>query len=91
MGGNRIMEPIKHAGVRRKGKSLRQLAEVTGRSTRWVSMYTSEPREDYLARAEERGRRVLELRAEGKTIRAIAEELDVSVGTVHRHIKAARK
>lgn len=81
---------VRHAGVRRNGKTLKQLAKDVRKSERWVATYTSEPREEYLARAEERREAVLRLRREGKSIRAIAEELGVSVGTVHRHIKAAR-
>lgn len=64
---------------------------MVGKSPRHVMRKFAEPREDYLRRAEETRRKVLKLREEGKTIRAIASELDVSVGTVHRHIKAARE
>lgn len=76
---------------RRRGKSIRELARLKNVSPASVARYTSEPREEYLARAEERREAVLRLRREGKTIRAIAEELGVSVGTVHRHIKAAEE
>lgn len=82
---------VRHAGVRRNGKTVKQLAEAVGKSERWVATYTSEPREEYLARAESRREAVLRLRAEGKTIRAIADELGVSVGSVHRYIKQARE
>lgn len=77
-------------GVRRNGKTARELAEMVGKSERTVMRHFAEPREEYLARAESRGEAVLRLRREGKSIRAIAAELGVSVGTVHRHIKAAR-
>lgn len=81
----------RHGGAKRAGLTYDALRRMGYTSATAAADGLLEPREDYLARAEERGRRVLELRAEGKTIRAIAEELDVSVGTVHRHIKAARR
>lgn len=77
-------------GALRNGRTARHYAEKYRVSERTIVREFSEPREEYLARAESRGEAVLRLRGEGKTIRAIAEELGVSVGTVHRHIKAAR-
>ena len=73
--------------VPRNGKSVREIAERTGFSTNTIIRWTSEPREDYLRRGHERAERIRELRAEGLTMRAIAERLDCSVGTVHRALK----
>lgn len=73
--------------IPRNGKTIREVAEGTGLSTATVERWTSEPREDYLARADEKRRRVQELRAKGLTIRAIAAETGYSVGTVHRYAK----
>ena len=78
-------------GVRRNGVTVRELAEMVGKSESTIVRKFAEPRKEYLARAEQRRKAVLRLRREGKSIRAIAEELGVSVGTVHRHIKAAEE
>lgn len=67
----------------RNGRTARDIAERTGMSIRQVQNWTSEPRETYLSRAQERREKIRELRAAGKTMRAIAAELGCSVGTVH--------
>lgn len=85
------MRTVKHGGVRRRGKTIRDLAEATGKSERWVAAVTSEPREEYLARAQERGERIVEAYRSGKTMRAVAAEFGVSVSTVQRHVKRAQE
>lgn len=80
-----------HGGAKRGGLTYKALRELGVTKTKAYKENRFEPREEYLARAEQRREAVLRLRREGKTIRAIAEELGVSVGTVHRHIKAAEK
>lgn len=75
--------------IPRNGKTVRELVEKTGFSTNTIIRWTSEPRENYLARADEKRVRVAELRAQGLTMRAIAKELGCSVGTVHRYAKEA--
>lgn len=72
--------------IPRNGKTIREVAEGTGLSTATIERWTSEPREDYLARADEKRRRVRELRAQGLSMRAIAAEIGCSVGTVHRYV-----
>lgn len=47
------------------------------------------PRDEYLGTAEERREQVLRLRADGVSIRAIAEQLRCSPGTVHRDLKVS--
>lgn len=79
----------RQTGVNRNGWSVRELAEKTGASPRAIANWTSEPRKNYLARANEKRARVAELRAQGLTMRAIADELGCSVGTVHRYAKEA--
>ena len=69
--------------IPRNGLTARELAERIGRSPRTVMRYTSEPRADYEQRAAERHARIRALRAEGLTMKAIAEREGVSVGTVH--------
>lgn len=71
----------------RNGRTVREAAALTGLSTATIIRWTSEPREDYLRRGHGRAERIRELRAEGLTMRAIAERLDCSVGTVHRALK----
>lgn len=73
--------------IPRNGKTIREIAEKTGFSTNTIVRWTSEPRADYLARADEKRVRVRELRALGLTIRSIAAETGYSVGTVHRYVK----
>ncbi|QIM16039.1 helix-turn-helix domain-containing protein [Leucobacter insecticola] len=48
-----------------------------------VKRLIAEPRDEYEARIAARHERIRELRADGLSMRAIAAELDVSVGTVH--------
>jgi transposase len=71
----------------RNGLTVRELAKRTGVSTASIIRWTSEPREVYLSRAEERREKIRELRAGGMTMRAIATELGCSVGTVHGALK----
>lgn len=75
----------------RRGLTKRQLAELAGISEATVSRKYSEPREDFLARAEERKQAAIDLRRQGLTLREIAEELNVSLGSAHRYIKQARE
>lgn len=77
--------------VPRNGRTVKEAAELTGLSTATIIRWTSEPREDYLARADEKRYRVRELRGRGLSIRAIARETGYSVGTVHRYVKEARE
>lgn len=67
----------------RNGLSIRELATRIGRSPSTIKRYTSEPRETYESRAAERHTRIRELRAEGLSMRAIAEQVGVTVGAVH--------
>ena len=75
--------------VRRK-HTARELAEQFGVSPRTIQRLMAEPRPEYLARAQDRRRRITELRAQGKTMRAIADQLGVSVGLVATYAKQAQ-
>ncbi len=77
--------------VPRNGRTVKEAAALTGLSTATIIRWTSEPRKDYLARANEKRVRVRELRERGLSVRAIAAETGYSVGTVHRYIKEARE
>src|SRR5699024_7078421 len=80
-----------YARYPRNGKTARELAERTGMSVRSAQRLTSEPREVFIKRANEKRVRVQELRAEGLSIRAIAAEIGCSVGIVHRYVKEAEE
>lgn len=71
----------------RRNKTARELAEQFGVSTRTIQRAIAEPRAVYEARVEARHERIRELRAEGLSYRAIAAELDISIGTVHYALK----
>ncbi|SEK86519.1 sigma factor-like helix-turn-helix DNA-binding protein [Rhodococcus maanshanensis] len=76
----------------RRTSSAREVAERLGISPRTVRNIMAEPRAEFEARAAERRRRVLELRAEGLKLREIADEVGMTVGGVgtilHRAYKA---
>ncbi|SEK70541.1 sigma factor-like helix-turn-helix DNA-binding protein [Rhodococcus maanshanensis] len=80
----------------RRIMSAREVAERLGISPRTVRNIMAEPRAEFEARAAERRRRVLELRAEGLKLREIADEVGMTVGGVgtilHRayHAEAAQ-
>ena len=64
---------------------------MTGLSPATIRRWTSEPREVYLARAQDRRARILELHAQGLGVRAIARELDCNPGLVSTRLKEARE
>ena len=72
---------------RAPGLTAKEAAARGGRSPRTIRRWTSEPREVFLKRADEKRKRVQELRAKGLSMRAIAAEIGCSVGTVHRYVK----
>ena len=67
----------------RRNKTARQLAEQFGVSMRTIQRAVAEPRDEYNARAVARHERIRSLRREGLSMRAIAKQEGVSVGTVH--------
>lgn len=67
----------------RRNKTARELADKFGVSPRTIQRMVAESREDYLARAQDRHERIRALRAEGLTMRAIAEREGVSARAVH--------
>jgi transposase len=71
----------------RNGISIKDLALRTGSSTASIERWTSEPRESYLDRAQQRREKIRELRRTGLSMRAIAAEVGCSVGTVHNALK----
>ena len=75
----------------RNGLTAKELAERIGCTPQTIRNWTAELRSDYLAGADEKRKRVHELRAKGLSMRAIAAEIGCSVGTVHRYVKEARE
>lgn len=73
----------------RRPAPARVLAERAGVSERTIKRYIAEPRDEYDARVSARHSRIRELRAEGKSYRAIAAELNVSIGTVQYALNKA--
>lgn len=67
----------------RNGRSACELADRLGVTPQTIRKSTAEPRGVYEARAAERHERIQELRNNGLSKRAIAAELNISVGTVH--------
>lgn len=67
----------------------RIVAERFGVSERTIKRHFSIPHAEYKALVEARHERIRALRAEGKSYRAIAAELEVSVGTVQYALKRA--
>lgn len=72
--------------VRRK-KTARELAEQLGVSQGTIRRLMAEPRDHYLARANAKRTQVAELRAEGLSVRAIAEKLEISKSAVGRYVQ----
>lgn len=72
-----------YARLPRNGRTARELAEKAGMSVRTAQRWTAEPRDTYLSRAEQRRQQIRELRDQGLSMRAIADEVGCSVGTVH--------
>lgn len=73
--------------IPRNGLTIRELAERAGVDPRTIKRWTSDPREVYLSRAEQRRLRIRELRETGLSMRAIAAKVGCSVGTVHNALK----
>lgn len=67
----------------RRPASARVIAEKLGVSQSTVKRLIAEPLDEYESRIETRHARIRELRAEGLSYRAIAAEINVSIGTVH--------
>ena len=76
--------------VRRK-LTAREVAKRYGISERHVRNAIAEPRSEYLARAETRQLRALELREAGKAYAEIAQELGVSEVNARSLVHRARK
>ena len=75
----------------RRQFTARQAAERLGVTTRTVQRLMAEPRDQYLARANTKREQIAELRAEGLSVRAIAEKLGISKSAVGRYVQEYEK
>lgn len=67
----------------KRNGTARELAERFGVSPRTIQRTVAQSREDYLNEAAQRRARIRALRAEGLSMRTIAEREGVTVGAVH--------
>ena len=67
----------------RRNHTATELAKRFGVSPRTIRNTVAEERDVYLSRAEQRREQIRELRKQGLSMRAIAEQVGCSVGTVH--------
>ena len=74
--------------IPRNGKTAREVAENQLAHSQHHGNGHTDPRENYLSRAEERRQKIRELRKTGLSIRAIAVEVGCSVDTVHNAINS---
>lgn len=66
----------------RRAKTAKELAEQFGASDRTIRRMIAEPREKFEARAATKRQRAQQLRADGASYKQIADELDISIGSV---------
>lgn len=71
----------------RRRFTAKEAAERLGVTPRTVQRLMAEPREQYLARANSKREQVAQLRAEGLSVRAIAEKLEISKSTAGRYVQ----
>lgn len=67
--------------------TARELADRFGVAPRTIRRVVAQPREEYLSEAQQRRKRIRELRETGLSMRAIAAEVGCSVGTVHNALR----
>lgn len=75
----------------RRIRTAKEAAKLLNVSERTVRNLVAEPWDDYLARAEERRKKAVELRKQGLKYRQIAEQMNISTGSVGTLIHHARK
>lgn len=74
----------------RRNKTARELAETFNVTPKTIRNHFAESREDYEARAVLRRQQIIDLRRQGLTCKAIAENLQVSRPLVVARLKEAR-
>ena len=76
---------------RQRPKTAREIAHRFGISERTVRTMIAEPRDQYLARADHKRKQAAELRAQGLSVRRIAEQIVVSKSTAGRYVQDYEK
>ncbi|MBF0809381.1 helix-turn-helix domain-containing protein [Rothia nasimurium] len=71
--------------------TAREAAERLGVTTRTVQRLMAEPRDKYLARANHKREQAAELRAQGLSVRQIAEKMGVSKSAAGRYVQEYEK
>lgn len=71
----------------RRERTAREVAAQLKVSPRTVRRVIAQPRQEYLSEAKTRHELIRQLRANGLTMRAIAAEVECSVGTVYNALK----
>ncbi|MGH3799380.1 MAG: sigma factor-like helix-turn-helix DNA-binding protein [Pseudonocardiaceae bacterium] len=76
--------------VMRRTQTAQELADKFGVSKSTIKRLVAEDRGDYIARAVERRKKAVELRKKGLKYRQIAEQMNISTGSVGTLIRQAR-
>lgn len=74
----------------RRTMTAREAAERTGVSRSTICALVAEPRDAYLARAQQRRNRVIALRLQGLRYREITEQTGETPGNIANHLRRAR-
>lgn len=74
----------------RRAKTTRELADQFGTTDRTIRRMVAEPRTDYETRAAQRRDRAQALRAAGASYREIADEMEISIGSVSTLLRPKR-
>jgi len=75
----------------RRARTAREMASQFGVNPRTIRALMAEPRDEFLARANQRRAQAVELRSQGMKYREIADEMSISIGTVGSLIHEARR
>lgn len=70
--------------------TARELGERFGRTPRTIRRIIAEPREEFLARAQDKRERTRQMKNEGASIKEIQEALGISQATVYRYLSETK-
>ena len=75
----------------RRRRTAKELAETLGCHPRTIRKLIAEPREEFIARAQQRRKKAAELRATGMPYQQIADEMGIAIGSAATLVHWARK